>query len=96
MYAEKKSEGYRYIDRRDWARILFYTDLVVIAICVVSIVLLVINAYSAGYALQTAAYAESHAALWKVSIATGFLVGSLAWIFFRFFKNQYVVMQRPF
>jgi hypothetical protein len=96
MYLEKKSEGYRYIDRRDWARVLFYTDLVVIAICVVSIVLLVTNAYYAGYWLQTADYTAGHAALWKVTIATGFLVGSLAWIFFRFFKNQYVVMQRPY
>lgn len=92
----KNSEGYSYIDRRDWARVLFYTDLIVIAVFMVSLILLVVNAYHAGYALQFTKYADSHTALWKVTVATGFMVGSMAWIFFRFFKNQYLAMKRPY
>ena len=91
-----RTEGYRYIDRREWSRWLFYTDLVVIAVFMVSLILLVVNAYYAGYALQFTDYADSNTAMWKVAVATGFLVGSLAWIFFRFFKNQYLAMQRPY
>lgn len=89
-------ERYRHIDRRQWNKVLFYTDLIVIAIFAVSMILLVVNAYHAGFELQFSRYATSHDALWKVSVATAFLVGSLAWIFFRFFKAQYAVMQRPY
>lgn len=89
-------EAYRYIDRQEWNRVLFYTDLLVIAVFMVSLVLLVVNAYHAGYQLQFSEYADSHTSLWRVAVATGFMVGSLSWIFFRFFRNQYVAMQKPF
>lgn len=93
MHMETTS-GYKYLDRQDWGRVLFYTDLVVMAVFVVSLVLLVVNAYTAGFRVQSADYAASHQALWNVAIATGFMVGSLAWIFFRFFKHQYAALRR--
>lgn len=87
-------DRYRHVDRKQWSKVLFYTDLVVIAIFAVSLVLLVVNSYAAGYQLRFSEYAASNHSLWKVAIATSFLVGSLAWIFFRFFKNQYLAMQK--
>jgi hypothetical protein len=85
---------YKYLDRQEWSRVLFYTDLVVMAVFVVSLVLLVVNAYVAGFRLEAADYAASHRALWNVAIATGFMVACLAWIFFRFFKHQYEALRR--
>jgi hypothetical protein len=94
MHMETRREGFRYIDRNEWGRMLFYADLVVMAVFVVSLVLLVVNAYIAGMHLQAGAYRPSHRALWNVAIATGFVTGSLAWIFFRFFKHQYEALKR--
>lgn len=94
MHVETRREGLRYIDRSEWGRVLFYTDLVVMAVFVVSLVLLVVNAYVAGMHVQTEALRASHRALWNVAIATGFVTGSLAWIFFRFFKHQYDALRR--
>lgn len=85
---------YRYLDRQEWGRVLFYTDLIVMAVFVVSVVLLVVNAYVAGMRLEAGEYGMSHRALWNVAIATGFMVASLAWIFFRFFKHQYDALRR--
>lgn len=96
MQGYQYDQGTRYIDRREWSRFLFYTDLIVITIMVISTVLLVVNAYTAGYQLQMEQYAASHNTLWKVAASTAFLVGSMAWVFFRFFKNQYLAMKRPF
>lgn len=95
-YQYQQDAGTRYIDRREWSRILFYTDLVVIAVFAVALVMLVVNAYMAGYQLQAGEYVASNATLWKVAVSTAFLVGSMAWIFFRFFKNQYLAMKRPY
>lgn len=87
-------DRYRAVDQQEWAKVLFYTDLVVMAIFVVSLVLLVVNSYFAGYELQFTRYAASHDMMWNVAIATAFLTGSMAWIFFRFFKNQYLAMKK--
>ena len=90
-------ERYRAVDRKQWAKVLFYTDLIVMAVFVVSLVLLVVNSYFAGYELQFTRYAASHDMMWNVAVSTAFLTGSLSWIFFRFFKNQYLAMKKtPF
>ncbi len=90
-------EQFRAVDQRQWAKFLFYTDLIVMAIFVVSLVLLVVNSYFAGYELQFTRYAASHDMMWNVAVATAFLSVSLSWIFFRFFRNQYLAMKKtPF
>jgi hypothetical protein len=73
----------------------FYVDIVVIGIFALSLVLLVRDAYAAGmvdsYVVQDAA--NGH--YWNMMRDAAFLVGSLSWIFYRYFKNSVKVLQNP-
>lgn len=91
------------LDRHTWRRYLFYIDLVVIGIFAVSLILLVRHTYHAGqYRMQHILQPEQGAwglhseALWAVVADTALLVGSMMWIFYRFFRNEYLVMTRRF
>lgn len=82
--------GYRAVDRRSWNKTLFYVDLLVIAIFGLSLVFLVVHSYAAGWAFAQEEYVRNNEMLWKMVTDAAFLVGSVAWIFARFFRNQYL------
>ncbi|HVL48339.1 MAG TPA: hypothetical protein VM889_07275 [Candidatus Thermoplasmatota archaeon] len=82
-------------DRRDTKKILLYVDLAVILVFAVSLVLLVKDAYAAGFYEASAAGERLGQSLWFMARETAFLVASLAWIFFRFFKDKLVEIQNP-
>ncbi len=84
------------IERRTWQKYLFYMDLAVIAIFCVSLILLVRHTFLAGLLYDRGEFSSSTRALWLVVGDAVFLVGSLGWVFYRFFKNQYIVLTRRF
>ncbi len=84
------------VERATWRKYLFYMDLVVIAIFAISLALLVRHTFIAGQLFERGAFDISTATMWLVVIDTAFLAGSLMWIVFRFFRNQYIVLTRRY
>ncbi len=84
------------IDRQTWRKYLFYMDLAVIAVFCISMALLVRHTFLAGQWFERGEFGISTDILWLVVIDTAFLVGSLSWIVYRFFRNQYLVLTRRF
>ncbi|MGB0653175.1 MAG: hypothetical protein ACPGQL_08225 [Thermoplasmatota archaeon] len=89
-------EDLQQVDRATWRRYLFYIDLAVIAIFALSLVLLVRHTFAAGQFYERDEFTIATRSLWLVVGDTAFLVGSLGWIFYRFFRNQYLVLTRRF
>lgn len=75
------------LEKRDFKKIFLYLDLLVLAIFAVSLVVLIRDAYVAGFYEQRAAdlYSDNFWAMLRDAV---FVVGSLAWIGFRYFKVQ--------
>lgn len=84
------------VDRATWRRYLFYVDLVVMAIFAISLMLLVRHTFVAGQMRAREELSIVTQMLWLVVADTAFLVGSLMWIFFRFFRNQYIVLTKRY
>lgn len=84
------------VDRATWRRYVFYVDLAVIAIFAVALILLVRHTWQGGMLYERGSFSSSTNALWLVVADTAFLVGALGWIFYRFFRNQYLVLTRRF
>ena len=80
------------IDTKKWRRWLFYIDIIVIAIFIISIVVLVQDAYMAGYHYGLSAH-DTY--LWNMARDVAFLTGSVAWVFYRFFRNEFLVLRYP-
>lgn len=74
--------------REKWNKILFYVDLGVLAILIVSAVYMVMDAFYAGYQFGIDDYNMYGVYLWKVARNAVFVVGSMAWIFYRLFTNM--------
>lgn len=73
--------------RERWNRIMFYADLVVLAVLVISEVALVIDAFYAGYwYVNDISRYGTH--LWRVARDVAFLVGAMFWIFYRLFTSM--------
>ena len=75
------------LEKRDFKKIFLYLDLLVLAIFAVSLVVLIRDAYVAGFYEQRAPdlYSDNFWAMLRDAV---FVVGSLAWIFFRYFRVQ--------
>jgi hypothetical protein len=84
------------VDRQTWRKYLFYIDLIVVAIFAISLSLLVRHTFLAGQWYERGEFGLSTDVMWLVTIDTAFMVGSLMWILFRFFRNQYLVLTRRF
>ncbi len=84
------------VDRATWRRYLFYIDLVVIAIFAIALILLVRHSFVGGQLYANGDFDSSSDAMWLVVGDTAFLVAALGWIFYRFFRNQYLVLTRRF
>ncbi len=83
------------VDRTSWRRYVFYVDLAVFAVFAVALILLVRHSFLAGQAYQDGDWAALDT-LWLVAGDTAFLVGALGWIVYRFFRNQYLILTRPY
>lgn len=83
------------VDRNAWKQYLFYVDMVVWGIFALAIAYVVGNIYLVGYYEGTTP-GMHEGAWWKAFIGLAFLVASLAWVFFRFWKNGFLAMRRPF
>jgi hypothetical protein len=84
------------VDRPTWRRYAFYADLAVIAVFATALILLVRHTFMAGQAFALDDLDFSTTLMWLVVADTAFLVGALGWIFYRFFRNQVLVLTRPY
>lgn len=83
------------LEKRDWKRIMFYADLLVVGVFLVSLTLAVLDTYNAGYHRGAGAHAAEAQAMWSIAKEAAFITGSLAWIFVRYFRNRIAKLQHP-
>ncbi|MEA3198731.1 MAG: hypothetical protein QOE90_159 [Thermoplasmata archaeon] len=81
-------------EKRDFKRIFLYLDILVMGIFAVSLVVLVRDAYVAGFYEQRVDTLYS-LNFWAMLRDAVFVVGSLAWMFFRYFRTQVAAFQDP-
>lgn len=74
-------------EKRDFKKIFLYLDVLVMGIFAVSLIVLVRDAYVAGFYEQrvTALYGKHFWAMLRDAV---FVVGAGAWIFYRYFRSQ--------
>lgn len=82
------------IERESWRRYLFYVDLGMCMVLIISLVLMGRHAFAGGYEYALGQFHLSTAALWNVVADTVFAVLSLSWLLYRLFYNQYLVLTR--
>ena len=75
------------LEKRDFKKIFLYLDVLVLGIFAVSLVVLVRDAYVAGYWENRDASLYS-ASFWAMLRDAVFVVGSLSWIFYRYCRTQ--------
>lgn len=73
------------LEKREFKKIFLYLDLLVVAIFAVSLVMLTRDAYVAGFYEQRVSDLYS-INFWAMLRDAVFVVGSLAWLFFRYFR----------
>ena len=81
-------------EKRDFKKIFLYLDILVMAIFAVSLVVLVRDAYVAGFYEQRVADLYS-LNFWAMLRDAVFVVGRLAWMFFRYFRTQVSTFADP-
>ncbi|MHB8605476.1 MAG: hypothetical protein ACYDCK_09495 [Thermoplasmatota archaeon] len=75
-------------------RVFLYLDVLVIGIFAISLSLLVRDAYVAGY-WENRELGLHNLGFWAMMRDAAFLVASLAWVFFRYFKDKVTALQNP-
>lgn len=95
-FQHDKGTVFSSIDRRTWKKWLFYGDMIVWCIFVASTALVITNMYLVGWARGEADMVASDNYWFNAMTALGFMVAALAWLFFRFWKNGYLALKRPF
>jgi hypothetical protein len=83
------------ISTRIWRKWLFYLDLLIIAIFVISLVSLVQDAYLAGVYSGRGSNTLQDLQFWYMIRDVAFVACSIAWIFYRFFKCQFDLTKGP-
>lgn len=81
-------------EKRDFQKIFLYLDILVMAIFAVSLVVLIRDAYVAGFYEQRVDELYS-ANFWAMLRDAVFVVGSLSWIFYRYFRSQVASFADP-
>lgn len=89
-------EDLRHVERAQWHRYLFYVDLAVVALFVISLILLIRHSFMAGQWYAKGEFSIATDGMWLIVADTVFLTGAICWIFFRFFRNQYLVLTKRF
>lgn len=82
-------------EKRQIKKWFFYVDLLVVGVFALSLVLLVRDAYAAGFLDQFVVQEVANPHYWLMLRDAAFLVGSLSWFFYRYFKNSVKVMENP-
>lgn len=82
-------------EKREIKKWFFYVDILVIGIFALSLILLVRDAYAAGWVDSYVIQDQVNGAYWRMMRDAAFLVGSLSWFFYRYFKNSVKVLQNP-
>jgi hypothetical protein len=82
------------LEKRDFKKIFLYLDILVIAIFAVSLVLLVRDAYVAGFYEQRVMDLYS-VNFWAMLRDAVFVVASLSWIFYRYFRSDVADLANP-
>jgi hypothetical protein len=80
------------VDKKTWNKWSFYINIIAFFIVALSIYLLIIDAYNAGTVRGSQ---EISSAWFHIVRDVAFLAISLTWIFFQLFKNQLLIMRRP-
>jgi len=78
---------------KGWRRTLFYIDIIVIAIFVIATVYMAKDIYMAGYNWGNATEYEKY--MWRFARDVAFQTASLAWIFYRLFRCQFLLLKKP-
>ena len=81
-------------EKREFKRMFLYLDILVISIFAVSLVMLTRDAYVAGFYEQRVDNLYS-TNFWAMLRDAVFLVGSLSWIFYRYFSLQAAALRDP-
>lgn len=81
--------------KSDIKRMFFYVDVVVLGIFALSLIVLVRDAYAAGFLDSYAVQATSNPHFWNMMRDAAFVIGALSWFFYRYFKNSIKVLQNP-
>lgn len=85
----------RKVDRATWRRYVFYVDLAVFAVFALALILLVRHTFLAGQLYDDGDWGTLDT-MWLIVGDAVFLVGALGWIVYRFFRNQYLALARPY
>lgn len=84
------------VDRQRWKKYLFYVDVAVWAILAAAAAYVIGNIYLVGFYQGTNALGEHESSWWRALTGLAFLMGALSWVFFRFWKNGFLAVKRPF
>ena len=83
--------------QQSWQRWLIYVDVLVIAVFTLATVFMAQDAYWAGY-YRNSGHLDLNAhsrALWHLARDVAFQVATLAWIFYRLFHCQLLLLKKP-
>ena len=87
-------QSIRQISKKSWYRWSFYVNIVLFFIIAISIYLLIIDSYNAGYIAKSGGGQIVFQASLLVARDVAFLSISLALVFFQFFRNLLVIIKR--
>ena len=87
---------FRQVDKGAWRKYLFYVDMVVWGIFALAVAYVVGNIYLVGFYEGAADLTTHEASWWRAFIGLSFMVAALAWVFFRFWKNGFLALRRPY
>ncbi len=79
---------------KTWQRWLFYIDIIAIAIFVIATVYMANDAFWAGY-YHDINRAKYDLSMWHLARDVAFQTASLAWIFYRLFRCQFLLLKKP-
>ncbi|HVL86905.1 MAG TPA: hypothetical protein VM681_02695 [Candidatus Thermoplasmatota archaeon] len=85
----------RNFEKRDFKRWFFYMDVLVLGVFALALVMLVRDAYAAGFYEAVAATDFYGTHFWAMVRDVAFLVAALSWIFYRYFKTTVRTLADP-
>ncbi len=81
-------------EKKEFKRMFLYVDVLVLGVFAIALIMLVRDAYVAGY-WESRDLAHHSQQYWYMMRDVVFLVASLGWIFVRYFKDKLVALENP-
>ena len=82
-------------DKQTWNRVSFYINIILFIVVALAAVFLILDSYSAGKAAASNPTGDQMSQAWLyITRDIAFIAVSLALIFFQFFRNLKIIMQR--